>query len=106
MPHPDERAALGILTVKRLGGLCDTFELERSDSARKDDLIELLAAPEPELAGPPADEGSATPGEAKQPRAAAASHVPPPPTAGSSASSGASPTTACATFTSVASTAT
>jgi type I restriction enzyme M protein len=44
MPHPNKRAVLGILTVKRLGGLCDTFELERPGSARKDDLIELLAA--------------------------------------------------------------
>ncbi len=43
MPHPNKRAALGILTVKRLGGLCDTFELERPGGARKDDLIELLA---------------------------------------------------------------
>jgi hypothetical protein len=43
MPHPNKRAALDILTVKRLGGLCDTFELERPGSARKDDLIELLA---------------------------------------------------------------
>ena len=42
MPHPDKRAALGILTVKRLGGLCDTFELGRPGGARKDDLIELL----------------------------------------------------------------
>ena len=43
MPHPDKRVALGTLTVKRLGGLCDSFELERPASARKDDLIELLA---------------------------------------------------------------
>jgi len=43
MPHPDKRAVLGTLTVKRLGGLCDTFELERPGSARKDDLMDLLA---------------------------------------------------------------
>lgn len=43
MPHPDKRAALGSLTVKRLGGLCDTFELERPRGARKNDLIEMLA---------------------------------------------------------------
>jgi type I restriction enzyme M protein len=42
MPQPDKRAALGTLTVKRLGGLCDTFELERPAAARKDDLIDLL----------------------------------------------------------------
>lgn len=38
MPHPDKRAALGTLTVKSLGGLGYTFELERSGSAHKDDL--------------------------------------------------------------------
>ncbi len=43
MPHPDKRAALTVLTVKRLGGLCDTYELERPSGARKEDLIGLLA---------------------------------------------------------------
>lgn len=43
MPHPDKRAALSLLTVKRLGGLCDAFELDRAAGARKDDLVELLA---------------------------------------------------------------
>jgi type I restriction enzyme M protein len=43
MPHPDKRAALGILTVKRLGALCDAFEIERAEATRKDDLIDLLA---------------------------------------------------------------
>lgn len=42
MPHPDKRAALGTLTVKRLRGLCDAFALERPGGVRKNDLIELL----------------------------------------------------------------
>ena len=31
------------LAVKRLGGLCDAFELDRAGVTRKDDLIEVLA---------------------------------------------------------------
>lgn len=43
MPHADKRAVLGALTVKRLEGLCDAFEVESPRGARKNDLVELLA---------------------------------------------------------------
>ena len=43
MPRPDKRTVLAVLAVKRLGGLCDAFELDRAGVTRKDDLIELLA---------------------------------------------------------------
>lgn len=42
MPRLDKRAVLDNLTVKRLGGLCDAFELDRAGVTRKDDLVELL----------------------------------------------------------------
>ena len=43
MPLPTKRAVLAILPVKRLGALCDTFELDRAGVVRKDDLVDLLA---------------------------------------------------------------
>lgn len=43
MPRPDKRTVLAALAVKRLGGLCDAFELDRAGVTRKDDLIEVLA---------------------------------------------------------------
>ena len=42
MPTPDQRKALSVLTVKRLGGLCDAFELGRAGASRKEELVELL----------------------------------------------------------------
>ncbi len=43
MPHPDKRAALHVLTVKRLGGLCDHFQLDRAGKTRKEDFVDVLA---------------------------------------------------------------
>lgn len=43
MPRPDKRAVLDVLTMKRLGGLCDEFELDRAGLTRKDDIADLLA---------------------------------------------------------------
>ena len=42
MSPPLKRAVLQALGVKRLGGLCDAFELDRARIARKDDLVDLL----------------------------------------------------------------
>lgn len=42
MPRPDKRAVLDVLTLKRLGSLCDAFELDRGGVTRKDNLAELL----------------------------------------------------------------
>ncbi len=43
MRKPTKRSVLAELTVKRLAGLCDTFELARAGLTRKDDLIDALA---------------------------------------------------------------
>ncbi|PRQ02026.1 type I restriction enzyme endonuclease domain-containing protein [Enhygromyxa salina] len=43
MTKPTKRTALATLTVKRLGGLCDAFELDRTGLTLKDDLIGVLA---------------------------------------------------------------
>ena len=42
MSSPSKRAVLETLSVKRLGGLCDAFSIERARTARKDDLVETL----------------------------------------------------------------
>lgn len=43
MTKPTKRTALDTLTVKRLGGLCDDFELDRKGLTLKHDLIDVLA---------------------------------------------------------------
>lgn len=42
MSAPSKQAVLQVLDVKRLGGLCDTFALDRSRVTSKDELAGLL----------------------------------------------------------------
>lgn len=39
---PSKRAILAVLPIKRLGVLCDAFQLERTGFTRKDDYLDLL----------------------------------------------------------------
>jgi hypothetical protein len=41
MTKPSKREALTVLTIKRLGSLCDDFDLDRVGLRRKQDFIEV-----------------------------------------------------------------